>query len=215
VLSGHEEAAASFRGATYGRSAEGGRIAVVDVGGGSVEVGAGRRGVLEGVRSVEIGSVRVIERHPDLAGAAPGGRARAAAALARVEIAARVAPFAALGPVEAVLAVAGTPLTLAAIALESHVTEVSGVALARAAIDATIDRLLDLDLAQRRALPGMLVERADVLPGGALVLSETLAALGAAGAISERDDLLLGILLAPEADRRWVGASQSEGGGVG
>jgi len=215
VLSGDEEAAASFRGATHARPAEGGRVAVVDVGGGSVEVGVGRAGVLEATRSIEIGSVRVIERHPELAGATPGARARGAAATARAEIAARVAPFAAFAPVDSVRAVAGTPLTLAAVALESHVGEVSGVALTRVAIDAAIERLLDLDLAGRRALPGMLAERADVLPGGALVLSETLGALGAPGAVAESDDLLLGILLAPETDRRWVGAARSEGDAMG
>jgi exopolyphosphatase/guanosine-5'-triphosphate,3'-diphosphate pyrophosphatase len=91
--------------------------------------------------------------------------------------------------------VAGTPLTIAAVAWESHVDRVSGETLELTTIDATIDRLLDLGLDGRRALPGMLPQRADVLPGGALVLSECLRALDVRAARLESNDLLLGYLL--------------------
>ena len=195
VLDGATEADASFRGATYGVAHDGRRIAVVDVGGGSTECAAGRDGVLEAARSIEIGSVRVAERFADLTGAAPGAAARAAAARARTEVAAAVAPFAALAPVDAVRCVAGTPMTLAAVLAGTDVDSVGGTSLTLAAIDATIDRLLDLGLAERRALPGMLPQRADILPAGGIVLSETLRALGAGEARLEHDDLLLGFVL--------------------
>lgn len=93
--------------------------------------------------------------------------------------------------------VAGTPQTLAAVIAKSHVDAVSGTTLQRAAVDATIERLLDLDVEQRRALPGMLAQRADIIVGGSLVLSEALRALGADAGLVEANDLLLGFLLEP------------------
>ena len=202
VLAGDVEAEATFRGATSGAPLGRGRVAVVDVGGGSTECAVGSDGTLERAQSIEIGSVRVAERFPNLGGSAPGAAAREAAALARAYAAAMLAPYAALRPVVAVHAVAGTPATVAAIAARSHVDRVAGTTLERAVLDATVDGLLELDLAARRALPGMLSQRADILPAGAIVLSETLRLLGANDARVEADDLLLGYLLMTRDDAR-------------
>ncbi len=199
VLDGAAEAQASFRGATYGSATPGRRIAVLDVGGGSTECAVGRDGVLEDARSIEIGSVRVSERRPALMGGSPGAPARAAAAAARAEIAATLAPLGAFAPVDEVRCVAGTPLTIGAIVARSHVDRVSGMRLTRADLDATIDRLLDLTLEERRALPGMLAQRADVLPGGGLIVSEALGLLGVSAGLLEVNDLLLGFLLMERA----------------
>ena len=195
VLDGEHEAAASFRGAMYGTPQDGTRRAVLDIGGGSTECAAGRDGRLERAGSVEIGSVRITERFPQLAGAAPGAPARAAAAQARGEIARELAFLGGFAPVSEVRAVAGTALTLGAVAFASHVDEVSGRTLSLAALDALLERLLDLSLDKRRALPGMLAQRADILPGGALIFSEALRLLGAGEARLESNDLLLGYLL--------------------
>ncbi len=224
VLDGATEARASFRGATYGAELAGKRVAVLDVGGGSTECAVGCDGRLEDALSIEIGSVRVSETRPALMGwqaaaeiravpapvsdavkpapqaAADAVRAiaeaaRAAALAARAEIAERLAPFARFAPVDEVRCVAGTPLTIGAIAAGSHVDAVSGMILSLATLDATIDQLLDLTLEERRALPGMLPQRADVLPGGALIVSEALKLLGATACRLEANDLLLGWLL--------------------
>lgn len=195
ILSGEEEAAASFRGATFGVAAAGSATAVLDIGGGSTECAVGIDGVVMSARSIEIGSVRVGERFPALLGGSPGPRARLAARAARDAVRAALAPLVALAPVAEVRCVAGTPLTIAAVATATHVERVSGSMLYRDVVDATIDRLLDLDLAQRRALPGMLAQRADIIPGGAIVLSEALRALGVEAGLLEANDLLLGYLL--------------------
>ncbi|GAC1303894.1 MAG: Ppx/GppA phosphatase family protein [Vulcanimicrobiaceae bacterium] len=202
ILSGPAEAAASYRGATAGCDLGDARIAVLDIGGGSTECAVGRRGRVLDARSLEIGSVRVTERFPALAGAAPGAPAREAAREARAFVRATLAPLRALTPVSQVRCVAGTPLTIAAVIAESHVDRVSGSTLSRADVDATIERLLALDLARRRALPGMLPQRADIIVAGALVLSEALAALGAREGLLESNDLLLGYLLSAEAEMR-------------
>jgi exopolyphosphatase/guanosine-5'-triphosphate,3'-diphosphate pyrophosphatase len=196
ILDGEEEAACSFRGATAKAPHDGTRRAVLDIGGGSTECAVGKDGVLERARSVEIGSVRLTERFPEIAGGAPGDLARRAAAAARRFVREQIAWMAAYRPVAEVRAVAGTPLTLGAVALDSSVDRVSGDVLTRETIDALIGRMLDADLETRRAMPGMLAQRADVLAGGGLILSEALSALGASETRLESSDLLLGYLTA-------------------
>ncbi|MBD5604913.1 MAG: Ppx/GppA family phosphatase, partial [Candidatus Eremiobacteraeota bacterium] len=104
-----------------------------------------------------------------------------------------LAPLAAFRPLAEVRCVAGTPLTVAAVHHGSHVDRVSGM-LTVETLDATIDRLLDLALAERRELPGMIPQRADIIVAGALVLAESLSALGVREGRLERNDLLLGFL---------------------
>ncbi len=196
VLTGEEEAAASYRGATDGAPHEGRRIGVLDIGGGSTEIAIGCDGTLLETGSLEIGSVRVAERFPALLGGAPGAPARNAARGARAYVAEMLASLGTLEPVETLVCVAGTPLTIGALNAASHVDEVSGSTLERAELDGTIARLLDLDLDERRVLAGMLAQRADIIVGGALVLSEAMRILGVASGRLEANDLLLGVLLA-------------------
>ena len=207
VLGGEVEAEASFRGATYGAARLRGRVAVVDVGGGSTEVATGAGGELHRAQSIEIGSVRLAERFPDLLGSAPGERARAAGELARACAADVLAPVAVLAPVTSALAVAGTATTIAAVATASHVEQVAGTTLTRETLDRAIEQLLDLDLEARRALAGMVPQRADILAAGAIVLSEALRLLGASEGLVEANDLLLGYLLMTRDEARALGQS--------
>jgi exopolyphosphatase/guanosine-5'-triphosphate,3'-diphosphate pyrophosphatase len=55
---------------------------------------------------------------------------------------------------------------------------VQGGTLSLAELEALVDRLCQLPLAERRVLPGLQPKRADVLPAGALILVESLRALG-------------------------------------
>jgi exopolyphosphatase / guanosine-5'-triphosphate,3'-diphosphate pyrophosphatase len=201
ILEGEREAAESFRGAMYAAPRDGALRAVLDIGGGSTEVASGRDGRLESAVSLELGSVRITERFEDLAGAAPGAPARAAALQARRAIAAELHELKRFEAVVEVRAVAGTPLTLGAIAYASSVDNVSGRILARATLDAVLERLLDLSLAERRVVAGMLPQRADILPGGGLILSEALRLLAVGEARLESNDLLLGYLLSESSER--------------
>jgi exopolyphosphatase/guanosine-5'-triphosphate,3'-diphosphate pyrophosphatase len=201
ILEGEREAAESFRGAMYAAPHDGARRAVLDIGGGSTEFASGRDGRLECAASLELGSVRITERFEDLAGAAPGAPARAAALRARRAIAAELHVLEDFESVVEVRAVAGTPLTLGAIAYASSVANVSGRMLSRTTLDAVLERLLDLPLAERRVVPGMLPQRADILPGGGLILSEALRLLDVGEARLESNDLLLGYLLSESSER--------------
>ncbi len=195
ILSGEEEAACSFRGATADAPDDDTRRAVLDVGGGSSECAVGSRGNIEDACSIEIGSVRLTEQFPDLDGRIQGAAAQAAASNARIAAANALEPLSAFPVPAEVRAVAGTPLTLGAIILASTVEHVSGRTLTRHHIDALIDALLELPLPARKALPGMLPQRADVLPAGAIIISEALRLLQTDSARLESNDLLLGFLL--------------------
>jgi exopolyphosphatase/guanosine-5'-triphosphate,3'-diphosphate pyrophosphatase len=196
VIEGEEEAASSFRGATYDDTGDSRRIAVLDIGGGSTECAVGRNGRLEQSVSLEIGTVRLTERFPELAGGAASAQARNAAQRAHVLTSRMAAPLAGFGPVDELRAVAGTPATIGAIVVASDVEKVRGLVLSRDSVAAVRDRLLDADLAERRKIPGMLAQRADVLAAGCIILLEAMEYLGCSGARVETNDLLLGQLLA-------------------
>ena len=195
ILDGRAEARASYVGATYADRPRGARIGVLDIGGGSTELAIGRDGELAEASSLELGSVRIAEAYPALRGASPGRPAREAAARARARIAETLASYAALAGPDELRCVAGTPLTLVAIAAGTDVARAANRTFSRDDVDATIDALLDRDLAARRALPGMLPQRADILAAGGLILSEAMRLLGAATARATVDDLLLGYLV--------------------
>ena len=88
--------------------------------------------------------------------------------------------------------VGGTANTTAAIAQAQGAAQ---VVLSRAEIDAIVDRLLGMTLTERRAVPGMIPQRADILPAGGIIISEALGRLGVTAARVERNDLLLGYLV--------------------
>jgi exopolyphosphatase/guanosine-5'-triphosphate,3'-diphosphate pyrophosphatase len=196
IIDGTEEAAASFRGATYGDAlGEAHRIAVLDIGGGSTECAVGSGGVVEDSVSLEIGTVRLTERFPGLNGSVPGASAREAAQAARAFVARGLTPFAAFAEVRELRAVAGSPATIAAIATGSDVEKVRGVRLTREIVESTLEHLLAASLEERRVMPGMLPQRADVLVAGAILLGEAMDALGCEETLVETNDLLLGYLL--------------------
>ena len=177
LLSGDEEARAAVE-ATRRAVAVGRPFAVVDVGGGSTEVARREPGAeaVTGV-SLALGSVRLTEawlpRHP-----VPADD------LARLrEVVARgVLPLAPLAAEAALVAVAGTATTLAALelALEHWDAErVEGLELSAATLTLWLERLAHLGVAERTRLPGLDPGRADVIVAGLAVLEGVVARLGA------------------------------------
>ncbi len=167
LLSGDEEAALTRLGA----GAIDDRTLVVDVGGGSTELSTGSVR-----RSLDVGSVRLTERHlradPPAAGELEAAAAAVRTLLPDLDVAAAVG-------------VAGTVAQLHLLAGE----------LTLAAVEAQLDRLAAMPLATRRRVPGLDPERAPVIVAGALVLREVLRRYRLdAIAYSERD-LLDGVAL--------------------
>lgn len=196
VISGEREAELSFAGATRelaGRHDVATPYLAVDIGGGSTEFVLGDRRP-DACRSVDIGSVRLTERH--LRDDPPTGRQVAAA---RADVAAaldEVAGAMPIGSAGTVLGLAGTVTTIAGIALDlpgydadrTHHTR-----LDRADVQRVTERLLTATHAQRAAIAVMHPGRADVIGGGALILDGVMARTGAREVLVSEHDILDGI----------------------
>jgi len=174
LLTGEEEAELTRRGVANGRELGDGTL-VLDIGGGSTElITADSR------KSLDIGSVRLTER---FLLSDPPTRDELDACAGAVR---KVLP--ALGP-DSAIGVAGTITSLAALELGRYdPEEVHGYRLSREGVEAQLERLASLPLAERRELPGLEPERAPVIVGGAVIVDEVLRRYGLDELdVSERD----------------------------
>jgi exopolyphosphatase/guanosine-5'-triphosphate,3'-diphosphate pyrophosphatase len=176
VVTGPEEAQLSYDGATRGLAGEdlAGPFLVVDIGGGSTELILGDgHGRVRASQSLDVGSVRMTERHLR---SDPPTRDEVAAAAADIAeaIAASDVP---LGEAHTVIGVAGTITTVAAgiLGLEEYDRKaIDQAELAYADVHALTGSLLAMTVSERKALPYMHPGRADVIGAGALILDEVL-----------------------------------------
>jgi exopolyphosphatase/guanosine-5'-triphosphate,3'-diphosphate pyrophosphatase len=177
VISGDEEARLVY-GSAFRDFGAGGPLAVLDVGGGSTEFIVGEGPLPRARTSLQVGSVRLTERHVTSDPVAPGE-------LERLRAAARVAlsPFAALAPGRGarLVGVAGTVTTLSAVAQALSVYDsdrVHGAALGLDEVELLLGRLAALTVRERAALPGMEPKRADVIVAGAVIVAEAMRTTG-------------------------------------
>ncbi len=193
VISGDEEAALSFAGAIQDLDPSNGPFLVIDIGGGSTEFVFGTRSV-EAARSVNIGCVRMSERH-----FANDPATAAQVELARTDIQAAIAQAAAEVPItqaKTLVAVAGTATTVAAAALDLSEYDRYAIHLARISATQVHDAsamFLTSNREQRLALGYMHPGRVDVIAAGALVLSEIMKATGATEFVASESDILDGM----------------------
>jgi len=176
IIGGDEEARLVYASAwrDFGGAASG-ALAVLDVGGGSTEFTSGDGPAPAGRVSLQVGAVRLTERHVHSDPIAPADLA-ALVAGARAALA-PVAGLAARARGARLVGIAGTVTTLAAVdqALPAYDAErVHGSTLTLARVDALTARLAALGVAARAALPGMEPKRADVILGGAVVVGEAM-----------------------------------------
>jgi exopolyphosphatase/guanosine-5'-triphosphate,3'-diphosphate pyrophosphatase len=193
VISGDEEAALSFSGAIQDLDPKEGPFLVVDIGGGSTEFVFGTTSV-DAARSVNIGCVRMSERH-----FANDPATAEQIELARIDIKAAIAQAAAEVPItqaKTLVAVAGTATTVAAAALELaeydryaiHLARISAVQVHEASA-----MFFTKNRDDRLALGYMHPGRVDVIAAGALVLSEIMKATGATEFVASESDILDGM----------------------
>ncbi len=181
VVTGEEEAALAFAGAMRALPArrDDGPVLVVDVGGGSTEVVLGDDprtggGVLAS-RSVDIGSVRLTERHLHSDPPTPAEIERARAEVDEALDA--VAEAVPLDKAALLVGVAGTVTTIAAHALELPAYDsdaVDGAELPVATVRAACADLLGRTRARRAELPYLEAGRVDVIGAGALVWGQVV-----------------------------------------
>lgn len=171
VASGDEEAELTFLGALSGIDATG-DVLVFDVGGGSTEIITGPAGGPPRDKiSLDIGSVRLTERHVR---SDPPGAAELAAVRADVRSALAAVPF---RPVGQLVGVAGTVTTLAAFTKNIapyDAGRVHGLTLGLSEVARATAELSALPLEERKRLASIDPKRADVIVAGAALVEEVM-----------------------------------------
>jgi exopolyphosphatase/guanosine-5'-triphosphate,3'-diphosphate pyrophosphatase len=201
VVSGDEEAALSFAGATGGLATRdvSGPYLVVDLGGGSTELVRGTDHV-DAARSVDIGCVRMTERH--LLSDPPTADEVAAATRdvdAALDLAESVVP---IEGVAHLVGLAGSVTTITAHQLRLTAYDPERIHLSRAPVAdvlAACDDLLAMSRAQRAQLPYLHPGRVDVIGAGALVwrrvVERVVDRAGITEVVTSEHDILDGIAL--------------------
>ncbi|KJS12139.1 MAG: hypothetical protein VR67_10130 [Peptococcaceae bacterium BRH_c8a] len=186
VLSGEDEARLSYLGVMGGLNDVQNAV-VVDIGGGSTEFTWPRDGHVVCI-SVNAGAVRMTE------GGYGSGQIRMV--IEEAVLAVRRDGYG------EVVGVGGTVTTMAAMSLGLRVYDplrVHGFRLARDTVLRLDQQLHELTLEERKVLPGLQPERADIIPAGARILNRVLQGLGAESVMVSEADILYG--LATEARR--------------
>jgi exopolyphosphatase/guanosine-5'-triphosphate,3'-diphosphate pyrophosphatase len=201
VVSGHEEASLSFRGATGDLRAKGipGPYLMVDLGGGSTEFVRGTDDV-EQAQSVDVGCVRMTERHlrDD-----PPTASQIAGAVVDIEAAIdQAAEAVGFQGVSTLVGLAGSITTITAHALRLTSYQPDRIHLSQLPASQIIEActsLLLMTRAERAALPFMHEGRVDVIGAGGLVWRTIIERLqrevGITSVVTSEHDILDGIAL--------------------
>ncbi len=192
VVTGSEEAALSFAGAARDLPDVEQPVLVVDLGGGSTELILGEDGVAGAEQSLDIGSVRMTERHlrsdpPTAAEVAGCGEDVDAVLDASTVDVARA---------RTVVGVAGTITTVAAHVLGLEAYDSARIHHARLPVRdvlASCDAILAAPVEERRSWPFMHPGRADVIGGGAAILARLLVRTTPDVLVVSEHDILDGI----------------------
>ena len=196
VITGAEEAALSFAGAVAGLPNGRSPVLVADIGGGSTELVLGAPGGQLRSHSMDVGCVRMTERHlhDD-----PPTPAQIAAMV--IDVRGAIVDASRDVPVREAatfIGVAGTVTTMAALAhglVEYDADVIHGLAMTADQVHDVTRRLLAMTHAQRAALPVMHPGRVDVIGGGAAILRELVDAVGVPEVVASEHDILDGIAL--------------------
>lgn len=201
VISGEQEAEFSFTGATKeltGTAHLEKPFLVVDIGGGSTEFVVGEEHV-RAARSVDVGCVRMTERHLVVDGEVTDPPTAAQIAAMRTDIEAALDLAAAtvpLGEARTLVGLAGSVTTVAAIALGLERYESERIHHSRISYERVREisgRMLTATHAERAAIPVMHPGRVDVIGAGALVLLAIMERTGATEVVVSEHDILDGI----------------------
>jgi len=193
VITGDEEARLSFIGAVRGLVGAQPPYLVADIGGGSTELVLGSATV-DAARSVDVGCVRMTERH--LHDDPPTAEQIAAAEKDIVEAITLARETVPVERARTFVGLAGSVTTVAALALSLPEYDSAAIHHSRISYDqvATVTTsLLAATRAERAALPVMHPGRVDVIGAGGLVLRVLMEQVGADEVVASEHDILDGI----------------------
>jgi exopolyphosphatase/guanosine-5'-triphosphate,3'-diphosphate pyrophosphatase len=180
VISGTEEARLIHLAAGYGVDVGGTTAVVIDIGGGSVEITLGTASHLTLGKSFKVGVIRLTERFVQ---SDPLGRSQERRLVKHLnrELGSYLGQIAARGFAR-VIGTSGTILSLGALASSaqgSRVEDLRNLRVSAKAIHKVRKQLVEADLEERLAIPGMDPRRADLSVAGSVLLDTILSRLGA------------------------------------
>jgi exopolyphosphatase/guanosine-5'-triphosphate,3'-diphosphate pyrophosphatase len=194
VISGEEEAQLAFGSATRHFNLEGRSSAVVDIGGGSVEIILAAGTVIDQIHSLPLGAVRVTER---LVRSDPLREKHWK--LMRKEIDRSIRAIGRpLHRAEIMVGSGGSFTALAHLAKwqrEGRHGSVQGYVLTPAEVVHLLDQLREAPLERRRQIPGLSPDRADIIVAGATVISRLVKRLGTQQILVNERGIREGLLL--------------------
>jgi len=200
IVSAEEEGLLAFRSAARHFDLGGHSAAVVDIGGGSMEVVFSRGQIVERVASLPLGAVRLTEELP-LSSPPRNKEWKRLRRLIDRAIKKGVGrpPFA----IQLMVGSGGTFNAIAQILKAEHEGSdgpgsVQGYRFSRDDMGKVLDRLRELSLSERRRVPGLNPKRADIILAGVAVLSRLTKRLGVGRIVINergiRDGILLGMI---------------------
>jgi exopolyphosphatase/guanosine-5'-triphosphate,3'-diphosphate pyrophosphatase len=195
VLDGEEEARLSFRSAVAHFDMGVGRTVVIDIGGGSLELALAAEGVIERLGSMPFGAIRLTEEFfaGGITGKAVKRLRRAVSDTLKTELPRRDWRGAQL------IGSGGTFTNLAGIYLARQgiqtARSVHAAHIPRADLEHILDMLAEMTPDERRQVPGLNPERADIIVAGFAVAAEVLRRLEAREIVVSRYGIREGLLL--------------------
>lgn len=200
VISPDEEARLAFESAIRRFPLDGRAIAVADIGGGSLEVVLSAGSIVDRVHSLPLGAVRLTEKY----GRSDPLRGKHWKALrhcidARLKKEIGKPPF----TVEAIVGSGGTFSALGGMVRferEGREGNPHGYAVTRAEVARMLARFLELPESQRRQIPGMPPQRADIIVAGTAVVSRLAESLRCRQILINDGGVRDGLILAMIAD---------------
>jgi len=204
IISGEEEAQLALRSALHHFDLAGRSVAIVDIGGGSMEVTLTAGGVVDEVLTLPLGAVRLTERYGGDDTLSPKRWRRLRRAIDRtLDEQLRKPPF----HPEIMIGSGGTFTNLAAmvqVEREGTARSVQGYAMSRADVVHLLHRLRATPVAERRETQGLNPKRADIIVAGAAAVSRLAKRLGTQQILVNSGGLRDGLLLSMIADHARV-----------
>lgn len=195
VLSGEEEALLGFRSALAHFDLADVRAAVMDIGGGSLELTLSVDGLIERVETFPFGALRLTEQFLD----EPIRRKDVRALRKDVREALRRSLRARDWRRAQLIASGGTFTTLASMSLARQeiatAETVHGTRVPRSELEHILESLQDMSLDERREVPGLSAARADIIVAGLAVGAEVMARLDAPEILVSAYGIREGLLL--------------------
>ncbi|HUF29645.1 MAG TPA: Ppx/GppA phosphatase family protein [Gemmatimonadaceae bacterium] len=194
VLDGAEEARLSWRSALAHFDLASGRSAVLDIGGGSLEIALSAGGVVEHLLSLPLGALRLTEDFL----ATKSGRREVKALRKHIRRALKTHIRARDWRGARVIGSGGTFTNLAAMVLARQETPAQSLhetRVSRADVEHLLFNMQSMTIAERMNIPGLNSDRADIIPAGLAVVAEVMARMDANQLVVSNFGIREGLLL--------------------